>query len=65
MGLYIAMTLHYIFYSIYLFIWQPRANSLGILESKLGFVQSLFLIGMAVSGFIVKHINIRTYFVIS
>ncbi|MDY2573551.1 MAG: MFS transporter [Fusobacterium necrophorum] len=59
----LAMTLHYIFYSIYLFIWQPRANSLGILESKLGFIQSLFLIGMAVSGFIVKHINIRAYFV--
>ncbi|KXA17083.1 transporter, major facilitator family protein [Fusobacterium equinum] len=59
----LAMTLHYIFYSIHLFIWQPKANALGILEGKLAFVQSIFLIGMALSGFIVKHINIRIYFI--
>lgn len=51
----LAMTACYSFHSIYLFIWQPAANSLEITGSKLGIINSVYLGCLAVSGMIIKH----------
>lgn len=56
----LALTSSYSFYSIYLFIWQPVGKSLGITESRLGSVYSLYLISFAISAFISKR-NIKEF----
>ncbi|MDC7954585.1 MFS transporter [Fusobacterium simiae] len=51
----LAMTVHYSFYSIYLFIWQPRANLLGVVGSKLTGINSIYLLCLVVSGLVIKY----------
>ena len=51
----LAMTIHYSFYSIHLFIWQPKANLLGVIGSKLTGINSLYLSCLVVSGLIIKY----------
>ena len=51
----LAMTIHYSFYSVHLFIWQPRANFLGIIGSKLTGINSVYLSCLVVSGLIIKY----------
>lgn len=51
----LAMTAYYSFYSIYLFIWQPVANSFHITGSKLGKVHSFYLFALALSSFLIKY----------
>ena len=49
------MTIHYSFYSVHLFIWQPRANLLGVVGSKLTGINSVYLSCLVVSGLIIKY----------
>jgi len=51
----LAMTIHYSFYSVHLFIWQPRANLLGVIGSKLTGINSIYLSCLVVSGLIIKY----------
>lgn len=51
----LAMTACYSFHSVYLFIWQPAANSLEIIGSKLGIINSLYLACLVMSGIVIKH----------
>jgi len=51
----LAMTIHYSFYSVHLFIWQPRANLLGVIGSKLTGINSVYLSCLVVSGLIIKY----------
>lgn len=51
----LAMTVHYSFYSIHLFIWQPKANLLGVVGSKLTGINSIYLLCLAVSGLVIKY----------
>lgn len=51
----LAMTVHYSFYSIHLFIWQPKANLLGVIGSKLTGINSIYLLCLAVSGLLIKY----------
>lgn len=54
-GYTVAMTVSFSFHTVYLFIWQPVANSLGITGSRLGIVQSIYLACLAVSGLLLKY----------
>ena len=49
------MTIHYSFYSVHLFIWQPKANLLGVIGSKLTGINSVYLLCLVVSGLIIKY----------
>lgn len=51
----LAMTIHYSFYSVHLFIWQPRANLLGVIGSKLTGINSVYLSCLVVSGLVIKY----------
>ena len=51
----LTMTIHYSFYSVHLFIWQPRANLLGVIGSKLTGINSVYLSCLVISGLIIKY----------
>lgn len=51
----LAMTIYYSFYSIHLFIWQPKAILLGVVGAKLSRINSVYLLCLVISGFIIKY----------
>ncbi len=50
-------SLAFLFYSIFILYWQVRINEIGMSESNIIAVYSLYLIGVAISSYLVPHIK--------